>query len=252
MKKMKWISYSNLAWTELILNSPEEYNEEISLYSEAILDHSKIESKKLLHLGCGAGIYDSVFKKHFNVTGVDISNGMLKVAQNLNPEITYLHGDMRSIRIPELFDAVAIPDSVGYMVTIDDLDKTIHTAYHHLKSGGVLLIVAQIQEDFRENNFVYTGVKEDISITVFENNHILESDRDKYEAVLTYLIRKKGKLKIYNDCHILGLFPMETWHTLLNNIGFEISEMIINNLYERFIMDEGQYSLTMFICNKPI
>jgi hypothetical protein len=32
-----------------------------------------------------------------------------------------------------------------------------------------------------------------------------------YEATLVYLIRCKGKLEIYDDRHILGLFKLETW-----------------------------------------
>jgi len=40
-----------------------------------------------------------------------------------------------------------------------------------LKPGGVLLIVANIKEEFRENNFVYTGSKGDVEVTIFENNY---------------------------------------------------------------------------------
>ena len=252
MKKNEWKAYNDLAWTELILCSPEDCVAETELYFKAIIDHSKIELKKLLHLGCGAGMNDYTFKKHFKVTGVDISKGMLKVAKSLNPDVIYLHGDMRTIRIPELYDAVVIPDSIGYMVTPEDLRKTILTANNHLKQGGILLIVVHVREEFRENNFVYTGSKDDINITVFENNHILDSTKEKYQAVLTYLIRRGGKLEIHNDCHIIGLFPLETWLNLLKDVGFEITRMKLNNLYDQFIMDGGEYSQTMFVCNKPL
>ena len=204
----------------------------------------------MLHLGCGAGIHDYTLKKHFKITGVDISNGMLKVAQNLNPNVNYLYGDMRTIRVPELYDTVIIPDSIGYMVTIEDLKKTIHNAYNHLKQGGVFLIVAQVREEFKENNFVYTGAKDNINITVFENNHITDSSKKKYEAVITYLIRRGGKLEIYNDCHIIGLFPLKTWLTLLEDIGFEVIQKKLDNLYDQFIMDGGEYSQTIFVCIK--
>ena len=104
MKKTKWRAYSELAWTEPIIAPPEEYVEETELFSKVIKEHSKIETRTLLHLGCGAGGNDYTFKRHFKVTGVDISEDMLEIARKLNPEVTYLYGDMRTIRLKERFD----------------------------------------------------------------------------------------------------------------------------------------------------
>ncbi len=247
---MKWKAYNELAWTEMILCSPKDCIEETELYCKAIRENTKTELKTLLHLGCGAGINDYTFKNHFRVTGVDISKSMLKIARDLNPDVSYFYGDMRSIKLPELFDVVAIPDSIGYMVTLEDLKKTLLTAYNHLKQDGVLLIVTQVREEFKENNFVYSGSKDDINITLFENNHILDSSKEKCEAVLIYLVRRKGKLKIYHDRHTIGLFTLETWVRLIKNIGLDMTQLKINNLYDRFIMNAGEYSQTMFVCHK--
>jgi len=62
--------------------------------------------------------------------------------------VTYIYDDMRSIELRECFDAVAIPDSIGYMTTLEDLRSAVLTAYMHLKPGGVLLIIASIAEQF--------------------------------------------------------------------------------------------------------
>ncbi|MFC1972548.1 class I SAM-dependent methyltransferase [Chloroflexota bacterium] len=110
--RTKWRAYSELAWTEPIIAPPEEYTEETEQYSKAIKEHSKIEVRTLFHLGCGAGGNDYTFKKHYNVTGVDISENMLEIARRLNPEVVYYHGDMRTIELGECFDAVAVPDSI--------------------------------------------------------------------------------------------------------------------------------------------
>lgn len=252
MKNINWKAYNELAWTEMILCSPEDHIKEIELYNKLIKDHSKTEINTMLHMGCGAGMYDYTFKKFLEVTGVDISKGMIQVAQNLNPDVHYFHDDMRTFKTPKLYDTVVIPDSIGYMVSIEDLRKTILTAYSHLKPGGVFLIVAHTREEFKENNFVYTGSKDNINITVFENNHIIDSLKEKYEAVFIYLIRQSGSLTIYSDSHIIGLFPLEIWYELLKDVGFEIKQFKLNNLYDEFIMDEGDYSLTIFVCNKPL
>ena len=82
-KNRNWLSYNDLVWTEVVISSPEEYREEIELFCNTIKNSSKIQPKTLLHLGCGAGIYDHTLKEYFKVTGVDISNGMLRIAEKL-------------------------------------------------------------------------------------------------------------------------------------------------------------------------
>ena len=247
-KANKWLSYTDLAWTELIISSPEEYREETKSFCKAIINNSKNKPQTLLHLGCGAGINDYTFKKHFKVTGIDISNEMLKIARKLNPEVKYIHGDMREIRLKLRFDAVAIPDSIGYMTTERDLRRAINTAYRHLNTGGILLIVVSIRDNFKENNFIYTGSKKDIEITVFENNCI--TSKTNYEATLVYLVRRKNKLEIYTDKHTIGLFNLLTWEKLLKGKGFSLKKINVENIYDRFMLKDGDYPQMMFICRK--
>ena len=249
-KPDKWLAYTSLAWTEQIIASPEDSVEETEIYTRAIKRHARIKTKTLLHLGCGGGFNDFTFKKHFKVTGVDISKEMLDVAEKLNPGVAYQQGDMRTIRLPECFDAVAIPDSIGYMTTLRDLKRTITTAYEHLKKDGLLLIVTNTKEQFKENNFIYTGSKEDIEITIFENNYVHDPSGSAYEATLIYLIRRTGKLEIYSDRHIIGLFKLKEWMDLLAEIGFKVKQEEIKHLYDRFIPDDAEYPLLMFACIK--
>ena len=85
-----------------------------------------------------------------------------------------------------------------------------------------------------------------------ENNYILDSTRTTYEATFIYLIRRKGKLDIHTDCHIIGLFKLETWLDLLKEVGLEVKQMKLEHLYDRFILGEGEYPLSIFVCSKPL
>ena len=251
-KKTKWSSYSELAWIESIVAPPEEYAEATELFCKIIKKQSEIEPRTLLHPGCGAGRNDFIFKKHFKVTGVDISEDMLKIAKKLNPEVTYYKNDMRTLKMDECFDAVAMPDSLEYMVTVKDLKKAIFTAHRHLRPGGIFLFVAYIKEEFVENNFINTGSIKDTEITVFENNYIPDPTGNTYEATMIYLIRKKGKLTIQYDSHILGLFKLEVWLDILKEFDFEIKQIKMEHLFGRSILGEGKYPLLVFICKKPL
>jgi SAM-dependent methyltransferase len=251
MAKTAWPAYNELAWVETIVASPEEYAEETGHYCKLIKAHSRVETKTLLHLGCGAGGNDHTFKKYFKVTGVDISDGMLKIARKRNPEAVYIRGDMRTFRLKERFDAVAIPDSIGYMSAPKDLQRAIGTAVRHLKPGGVLLIVALVREDFQENNFVYTGARGDVKVAIFENNSALKPGRTTYEAVIVYLIRRRGRLQVFTERHTQGLFPQATWLSLLAAAGLAAKQTKREHAYDRFIRGDGKYILRVFVCSKP-
>ena len=252
METIKWPGYNELAWIEPIVAPPEEYVKETELYCKAIRDHSKIEPRTLLHLASGAGNNDYTFKKYFTVTGVDISKGMLEVARQLNPEVIYHYGDMRTVELEKEFDAVVIPDAIGYMTTVEDLRKALNTAYKHLKPGGVLLITAHLKEEFQENNFCYSGSKGNIEVTVFENNYIPDPEGSSYEATIVYLLRRDSKLEIHTEQHFIGFFKSEVWHDLFKELALEFKQVELKDLYASFILGEGEYPLQLFICVKPL
>jgi ubiquinone/menaquinone biosynthesis C-methylase UbiE len=203
-----------------------------------------------LHLGCGAGGHDLYFKKHYKVTGVDISSGMLEKAKAANPEIEYIEGDMRTIRLDRQFDCVVIPDSIDYMVTLDDFKQVIHTSAIHLKSDGVLLIVGKTKETFKNNNFAYMGENGDTHVTLFENNYVNPYIPDTYEITMLYLIRQKGKLSKYIEESKAGLFPKKTWDEVLDNAGFNMETRKLDGIYDEYLLGEGEYPLTIFIGRK--
>ncbi len=242
---MNWIVYNELAWTDNVLACPESYEEEAMNYVTLIKDFISVPFPTMLHLGCGAGGHDFHFKKHFQVTGVDLSQGMLDLAKKTNTDVTYVFGDMRSISLNKKFDAVVIPDSIAYMSTLEDLKLTLKNAASHLKTGGVLLVVAHTKEEFKENNFAYTGAKEDIHITLFENNHIVSDST--YEAMMVYLIRQGGETSIYHETHTLGLFPYEQWLSIFKACQLKVDEINTDHLYDDYLLQEGEYKMKVFI-----
>lgn len=173
-----------------------------------------------------------------------MSEGMLELARNTNPEITYIKGDMRTIRLKEKFDVVIIPDSIMYMTSIAALKETIGNAVLHMKPDGVLLVVNPIKEEFKANNFVYTGEKDDVHVTVFENNYVVSEST--YEAVMIYLIRQNGILNVYHEVHTLGLFSNEVWEEIFEENHLKITEMNMDQLYDPYLLQGGEYKMKIF------
>ncbi len=234
--------YGDLTWTWPIISRPENYVGEAGQFREAIRRYARIEVRTLLDLGCGGGHNDFTLKEHFAVTGVDVSASMLALARQLNPEVTYLAGDMRTVRLGQVFDAVIIADSINYMRTEADLRAAFVTAHAHLKPGGVFCTYAEVtRERFQQNKTqCSTHTQGDVEIVFLENYYDPDPTDTTYESTFVYLIRRRGRLGIETDRHLGGIFDLQTWSDLLREVGFQVEQL-------RFEEDD----LPMFVGLKP-
>ena len=238
--------YSDLSWTWPIISPPEDYIQETEWFCKIIREHSQIEVKTLLNLGCGGGHNDYTLKTHFSVTGLDTSGAMLNLARKLNPEATYLLDDMRTVRLGVFFDAVTIFDSVNYMLSVQDLRAAFTTAFEHLKPGGVFLTLVEESVDCFHNNKTTcsTHVKGDIEITFIENYYDPDPTDTTFEATFIYLIRRGSRLEIETDHHLCGIFDMKIWLDQLRGVGFDVKQLELRD------PNLGERSYPMLLCIK--
>jgi len=237
--------YEDFAWMWRIISPPEDYIEETEELYRAMREYSQIEAKTLLNLGCGGGHNDYTLKRYFEVTGVDLSASMLSLAKRLNPEITYLSGDIRNVRLGKTFDAVVITDAITYMLTEDDLRAAFTTAFAYLKPGGLFFTFAEItRENFRQNSTEYSvHTQGDITITFIENVFDPDPRDTTYQTTFVYLIRREGQseITVKTDHHSGGIFSLETWLNLLKEVGFEVEQIELKG-----------YDFPTFLCLKPL
>jgi len=233
--------YGDLAWTWPIISPVEEYEVEADDFRRALVEMSRIPVQALLDLGCGGGHNDFYLKRSFQVTGVDLSAPMLILARSLNPEIHYMQGDMRMLRLEQSFDAVIIADSVAYMLTEDDLRRAFETAFFHLKPGGVFCTYVEHQpQEFTEGKTEhFSESARDVQITVIEHQWDPDQADTIFDDLFIYLIHHAGRLTIEADHHRLGIFPLQTWERLLKETGFEVMQI------------ENSYSDPMFLGLRP-
>ncbi len=142
--------YDELASWFHLLTAPADYAEEAAFYRSALIDACDAPPRTLLELGSGGGNNASHLKAHFEMTLVDRSPGMLDVSRGLNPQLEHIEGDMRTVRLDRLFDAVFVHDAVMYMTTEADLRAAMETAFVHCRPGGAALFAPDhVRENFR-------------------------------------------------------------------------------------------------------
>src|SRR5512145_676545 len=114
--------YNELAEWWPLMSAPEDYEEEATFYFNAMQEAASGRIDTLLELGAGGGNNASFMKRRVKqLVLVDLSDGMLAHSRKLNPECEHHVGDMRSVRLGRIFDAVFVHDAISYMSTEQDL-----------------------------------------------------------------------------------------------------------------------------------
>jgi len=234
--------YGDLAWVWPIMSNPGEYVHESERFAALIKQYAQIQTRTLLNLGCGGGNNDNTLKKHFEVTGTDISEGMLANAKRLNPEVRYLAGDMRTLRLGETFDAVVVFDSISYMQAESELLAVFQTAFEHLKPGGAFVTYQENDPRTFKQNAVRHQIesKANTELVFIENYYDPDPADTTIEGTFLYLIRKSGELHVEMDRHVLGIFPRKIWLTLLRKTGFHVK-----------VLEGTPEECTAFVCMRP-
>jgi len=223
--------YTDLAW----LWPPwGDANAEYAHYCRHVTDlirrHARRPVSTLLDIGCGGGKNALNLKREFHVTGVDLSSAMLARAMELNPECTFIQGDMRTLRLDSTFDAVLMDDAISYMRCLADLVAAIRTAHAHLTPGGVLVATPDVTtETFKQNRTIATpavpgATPPGVEVVFVENAYDPDPTDEQWESTILYLIRDHGRLRIETDHWTLGIFNLDTWRRVLREAGFEVHE----------------------------
>jgi trans-aconitate methyltransferase len=145
---------------------------------------------KITELGCGTGVMTRLLSDEgFAMTGVDISEEMLNVARgNSGSDITYINSDMRSFEINEKQDAIiSICDSMNYLLTNDDLYRTMVAAHSNLKGNGVFIFDLKTEYFFRSKLDGKTFAEDmgDFSY-VWKNHYDSARHVHQYRLLFTY------------------------------------------------------------------
>lgn len=108
----------------------------------------QLETPKILELGCGGGRFLDLMEKDYSgawdYVGVDLSKGLIDLAQQLHPEKTLIHAEMNEYlaSLPqESFDMIVGFASVQHLTSLKARKTLMENAYRVLKYGGKLLLI---------------------------------------------------------------------------------------------------------------
>ncbi len=230
-----------------LLSAPEEYEEEAGAYAQILGDACATPPATVLELGSGGGNNAYYLKSRFHMTLSDLSPHMLAVSRTLNPECEHVQGDMRTLRLDRLFDAVFVHDAIMYMTTRADLAKAMETAFIHCRPGGAAVFVPDYtRETFRGATYHGGHDGAERSMRYLQWDHDPDPADSTFRVDFAFLLRTPdGRVQVARDEHVCGLFSRDEWTDTLAQTGFEPDSVTL----ETDEFESGFYRV--FIGRKP-
>lgn len=102
------------------------------------LDRNGIKPKTAMDLACGTGILCRILSDAgIKAAGMDFSSGMIDVARQNCPDISFDVADMITYRPDRHFDLVTCTgDAVNHISELSDVEKIFQNVYAYLAPGG--------------------------------------------------------------------------------------------------------------------
>ena len=218
---------------------------------EKLLKEQKV--KTVLDMTCGTG--SQVFylaERGYEVIGNDFSPALLDIARDkakkMNRNITFIDGDMRSVKAGKFDAVITIFNAIGHL-TKTDFEKTLQNIRANLKDNGIYIFdIFNLQAITNEiiNDFVMDieRVVNDVKIRSVQHSEI-----DRENGLLTshdqYTIFKDGcEPEIHSNSFSLQIYTAEELQTILSRNGFKtVSQYDMDG--NTFIVDKSLNILTV-------
>ncbi len=182
----------------------------------------------LIDIGCGTGELSVRFAHAgFQVTGVDLSGDMLAIAREKAEmhklSIPLFQQDMRELEgLGPFQTAVIFCDSLNYLKTEEDVQKTFQSVYSQLEPGGLFLFdvhsAYKINHVFQDQTFA--DAAEDIS---FIWNAFPGEYPDSVEHELTFFVQaENGLYDRFDEVHYQRTFSPGQYKLWLEKAGFNV------------------------------
>ncbi|MBS4199739.1 class I SAM-dependent methyltransferase [Bacillus sp. FJAT-49732] len=211
---MMEVPYSN--WLEYLNNEKKRYS---------------VEGNRILDLACGTGELSVLLAEaEFDVTGVDISDDMLMVArekaERKGLNIHLYEQDMTQLEGLGTFDIISIfCDSLNYLHTQEDVQKTFSNVYAHLNDNSIFLF--DVHSPYKINQFInesYSLAEDEVSYiwTSFPGEHPLSIE---HELTFFVLDEKSGKYDRFDEIHKQRTYTTDQYIKWLTEAGFAIKSI---------------------------
>ena len=189
----------------------------------------------ILELGCGTGTMTALLSEDgFDISGIDLSEDMLRIAREKYPEIVFDRMDMRELAVEKKKDVIiSVADSMNYLESADDMTQVMKCVKESLLPGGVFIFDLKTEFFFKYTvgDRTFRGKEKSFSY-VWKNQY---NEEEKYHLYDVSIIRKgpDKKRTIHNEVHKQRVFSAEEIKTAAQAAGFSHAKVYGNMTFEK-------------------
>ena len=221
--------YNEFGWNYY----PEIFGEQLLKW----LEQKDLHPKTAMDLACGTGILCRILADSgMEASGMDFSSGMIQIAKENNPELSFDVADMTTYCPQKQFDLVTCTgDAVNHIPELNDVAKIFQNVHTYLSPGGYFVFdllnenevstSEPFEMDFTDTTKVWFQMtrpgekKVNLKIRVFENGEqaFEENIRETIHApsVICELLQKAGFIDISCKDRLLPQNnPGTTWFVI--------------------------------------
>ncbi|MCI0514417.1 methyltransferase domain-containing protein [candidate division KSB1 bacterium] len=166
-------------------------------------------ARRLLDVACGTGQHLAYLKAHFPViAGVDLAPELLALARQQHPTAAFYLADMCDFDLGEKFDVITcLFSSIGYVKTLENLNRALGCLAHHLSPGGLLVVEPWFTPAQWNAGKVHVILIDEPELKIVRMSTSFQQDRLSYFD-FHYLIGTPAGTEHFVERHELGLFEV--------------------------------------------
>ncbi len=178
-------------------------------------------ARTVLDVACGTGEHARLLAQDhgFQVDGLDLDGGLLRVARGKHPFGSFFQADMSDFALDTRYDVVlCLFSSIAYLVTLERMRRALECFRRHLRDGGVLLVEPWFPPGGLEDGRVFrlTGTHLGRTVERVSRNEI---DGRISRLWFDYRIDTPDGTRHASEVHELGLFTTGEMATAFEEAG---------------------------------
>jgi SAM-dependent methyltransferase len=146
----------------------------------------------------------------------------LAIARERLPEVALHEGDMRDFDLGRRFDVVTcLFSSIGYVLTVEALERAVAAMARHLEPGGVLLVEPWLAPEAIVVPHVGAVFVDEPELKVARVNAVeVEGRVSRFD--FHYVVGTPGHVEHFVERHDLGLFTQDEQLAAFRAAGLEV------------------------------
>ncbi len=180
------------------------------------------QARTLLDLTCGTGKHIERLQTYYQCEGLDLNPELLDIARERCPGIPFHLGDIINFDLGRRFDVVTcLFSSIGYVKTLENLERTVSNMAHHLNPRGIAVIEPWFSPDTYWTGTITANFVDEPDLKIAWM-YTSEVEGNVSIMDIHYLAGTPQGVEHFTERHEVGLFTSDEYLKAFRKVNLEV------------------------------